>query len=385
MSIVLFDNKNTKSLYPFTLTKATAALRFGIITIAERWALKTKQEIYIFTQQHLQKLYKTIPSTEHIWVDASVKISDDLIDKILALQSKQSLIDDNGLVACKAIIHPTLFTQENLPLYIDQNTVISTVERLLYPQQMLQWNDEMIREDFKLITKGKKSQPISSTNNVFQQADIFIEHGATVEFATLNSINGPIYIGANATIMEGSLLRGPIAIGESCVLKMGAKIYAATTFGPNCMGGGEIKNSIFQGFSNKAHDGYLGDSIIGEWCNFGAGTSNSNIKNTGGIVQLWNAKEQDFVFATQKFGVLVGDYTRIAINSSINTGSYFGVCCNVFGNGLLPKKIDSFSWGLQEKYKIDKAINDIEHWKIMKGKTISTEEKEIIEYLYHNE
>jgi UDP-N-acetylglucosamine diphosphorylase/glucosamine-1-phosphate N-acetyltransferase len=245
-------------------------------------------------------------------------------------------------------------------------------------------NDWSIRQDYALITNNRKSQPISSTNKIISPENIFIEEGARVEHSIINASAGPVYIGKNAEIMEGCMIRGPFALCEGAVLKMGAKIYAATTIGPFCMGGGEIKNSVIFGHSNKAHDGYLGDSVIGEWCNLGAGTSNSNIKNTAGEVKLWNNMEHEYQPAGLKCGLMMGDYSRSAINTSFNTGTVVGVCCNVFGEGFPPKFIADFSWG-KEKYNFEKALQDIDNWKKLKGENITEQEKEILQTLYNKQ
>jgi len=203
-----------------------------------------------------------------------------------------------------------------------------------------------------------------------------------VEHCFLNGSDGPIYVGKNALIMEGSMLRGPIAIGENAVVKMGTKIYGATTIGPNCTVGGEIKNAVFFGNSNKAHDGYVGDSVIGEWCNMGAGTSNSNIKNNASSVMLWTPNgPADVGF---KCGMLMGDYTKTAINTSINTGTVIGACCNIFGSGLTPKYIPNFSWGSDgvERYEFEKAISDIVNWKRLKQQSLSANEKTILKHIF---
>jgi UDP-N-acetylglucosamine diphosphorylase/glucosamine-1-phosphate N-acetyltransferase len=219
-----------------------------------------------------------------------------------------------------------------------------------------------------LVTKGRKSQPISPTVQLVQLADIFIEEGAKLEFCTLNSSTGPIYVGKQAEIMEGSTIRGPFSIGFKSVLKMNSRVYGATSLGPNSLGGGEIKNSVMMGNSNKAHDGYLGDAVIGEWCNFGAGSSNSNLKNAAGNVKVWSMELDKMISVGQKCGVIMGDYSRLSINSSVNTGSVIGVCCTVFGAGLLPRKIPNFSWGVEGKrYNLDLAIKEINNWKIMKN------------------
>lgn len=181
--------------------------------------------------------------------------------------------------------------------------------------------------------------------------------------------------------MEGCLIRGPFALGEGATLKMGARVYGATTVGPHCIAGGEIKNSVLFGYSNKAHDGYLGDSVIGEWCNLGAGTTNSNVKNTAGEVTLWDNASKQFSPAGIKAGLIMGDYSRSAINTAFNTGTVVGICCNVFGEGFPPKLVPDFTWG-QERYVFEKAIRDIENWKKLKGKTLLEKEKKILYHLY---
>jgi len=243
-------------------------------------------------------------------------------------------------------------------------------------------NDLALREDFELVTAGRTSAAISSTNTLINPSKIFIEAGAKVEHCILNAGTGPIYIGRDAEIMEGSMIRGPFSLGEGSVVKMGSRIYGATTVGPHCNVAGEIKNSIFFGYSNKAHDGYLGDSIIGEWCNLGAGTSNSNVKNTAADVMV--ALGSETVDAGFKCGLLMGDYSRAAINTSFNTGTVVGVCCNIFYAGLTPKNIPSFSWGSNNAvpYELPKAFTGIDNWKKLKGMHITEKEKKMLERIY---
>ncbi len=384
MAIVLFDNKIREQLFPLTLTKAVADLRCGILTFKERWELKSKQQVFISSAAYLQPLYPAINDTDAIWVDASLLPDDVLTDKILSLQKGEALIDDKGLIAGRVdgFIHS--FSKDDSLSLFKEIFEIQDAKRLEYTFQIFQWSDCMIREDFDLITNGRESQPISHTNQIIRQADIFIEEGASIEYATLNSTNGPIYIGNDAQVWEGAAIRGPFALGENALLKMGTKIYGATSIGPNCAVGGEIKNVVMIGHSNKAHEGYLGDSVIGEWCNLGAGTSNSNVKNTGGDVKLWNHYTKEYMVAGQKCGVIMGDYSRVAINSCINTGSVIGVSANVYGAGLLPKLIDNFTWGLDKRYVLEKAYDDINNWKKMKHKEISEAEKSVLQYIYSN-
>jgi UDP-N-acetylglucosamine diphosphorylase/glucosamine-1-phosphate N-acetyltransferase len=243
-------------------------------------------------------------------------------------------------------------------------------------------NDWALRQDFVLITKGRQSQTISSTNSIISAENIFIEQGAKMEYCIINASAGPVYIGRNAEIMEGSMIRGPFAVCEGGIIKMGAKIYGATTIGPYSVAGGEIKNSVIFGNSNKAHDGYLGDSVLGEWCNLGAGTTNSNVKNTASEVRIWNNDTKNYEGVGMKAGLLMGDYSRAAINTSFNTGTVVGICCNIFGAEFPPKYVPDFTWGI-ERYDLGKAIKDITNWKKLKGEDITEQEKEILSTLYN--
>jgi len=382
MAIVLFDNILREQLFPLTLTKAVADIRCGILTFKERWALITHQPIFISTDAYLAPYYSPFEDEAALWIDAGVIITKELSTKILSLKLGQALVDENGLIAANSESPISIYTKENTVQQFEEVFELPLVNRLQYPAQMIEWNNCMIRADFDLLTSNRSSAPISHTNQVINSANIFIEEDATVEYCTLNSTTGPIYIGKEVILMEGTLIRGPFAIGKQSVTKMGTKIYGATSIGPNCVVGGEIKNVLMQANSNKAHDGYLGDSVIGEWCNIGAGTSNSNVKNTGSEVKLWNRYTKSFMLAGQKFGVVMGDYSRTAINSCINTGSIIGVCCNVFGEGLLPKVIDDFSWGINRKYEFEKVVRDIDNWKKMKLQHVSEADIAILKHIF---
>jgi UDP-N-acetylglucosamine diphosphorylase/glucosamine-1-phosphate N-acetyltransferase len=360
-----------------------AGLRFGILSMKERWELRTHAPVFVHTDKYLQPLYPLPSEEEHTWIDASVITDNALLDRILTLDAGCCLADEKGLIAGRANISFAAFDPAN-SLQLFQNIVDhAAVKRVEHPWQLMLWNDAMIREDFELVTQGRRSQSLSTTVNLFQAADIFIEEGATLEFCTLNSSTGPIYIGKNAEVMEGSMIRGPFVLGENAVLKLNSRVYGATTLGPACMGGGEIKNTVMMGYSNKAHDGYLGDSVIGEWCNFGAGSTNSNIKNTATEVKVWDMGAEQYAIVGNKCGVIMGDYSRVAINSSINTGSVAGVGCNIFGAGLLPTIINNFSWGVSgTRYDFEKALRDIDNWKKLKGQAVSKEETSVLQYIF---
>ena len=380
MVIILFDNNNRKSLYPFTQTKAVADLRCGIFTVKERWELISGFPVYINTENYLSVLYDETPQDECLFIDASLKDEDTLRTNILSLSTGEALYDEFGLIAGRIDVTNNDFDINHSKQNFNKITLLDNVTRLEFPWQIFQWNDEQLRKDFLLLFSRTTTQQISETNKVTQPENIIIEEGATIEHCILNASTGPIYIGKNATIMEGSMLRGPIAICENATVKMGAKLYGATTISPFCTVGGEIKNSLLQSFSNKAHDGYLGDSVIGRWCNFGAGTSNSNIKNTAAKIIAHPLSSTQI--NSNKCGMIMGDYSRTAINTSINTATTIGICCNVFGEGLTPKFIDDFTWGKNEKYKIDKAIEHIKNWKQLKGKEFSEHEMSVLKYIF---
>jgi UDP-N-acetylglucosamine diphosphorylase/glucosamine-1-phosphate N-acetyltransferase len=343
MKIVLDDITGKNNLYPFTATSSVADIRVGILTIREKWEKLSGEKISITSEIN----------AENSELDESKQIQANIIP------SKQWL--------------ESFLNRQNIPATI-----------LEYPWQIFQNNEPALRDDFELICKGRTSQQISSTNKTILPENIFIEESAVIEHCILNASEGPIYIGKNALVMEGCLIRGPVAICEGSIVKMGTKLYGATTIGPYSLAGGEIKNSVLFGYSNKAHDGYLGDSVIGEWCNLGAGTSNSNIKNTGGIVKVWVKDKNEYLPAGIKCGLLMGDYSRSAINTSFNTGTVVGVCCNIFCEGFPPKYIPDFSWG-SEEYKFEKALADIDNWKRLKGKTITAEEIKILTDIYYSQ
>jgi UDP-N-acetylglucosamine diphosphorylase/glucosamine-1-phosphate N-acetyltransferase len=379
MAIILFDNSSRNSLLPLTYTKAVADLRFGILSIRERWETVSRLPVFVHTGKYLQPLYALPGQEEHLWIDASVIPGNDLLDRMLSLDTGCCIADEKGLIAGKAALAFEDFDPSNSLAVFQNITDHAMVKRIEYPWQLMQWNDPMIRSDYVLITNGRISQPIPSSVNVLQPENIFIEEGAKLSFCTLNASTGPVYIGKKAEIMEGSVIRGPFALGENSVLKLNSRVYGATTLGPSCMGGGEIKNTVMMGYSNKAHDGYLGDSVVGEWCNFGAGSTNSNIKNTAGEIRVWDMDSKQYL----PVGVIIGDYSRVAINSSINTGSVIGVSCNVFGAGLLPTIVPNFSWGAGgTKYEFEKALVDINNWKKLKDQSLSEGESSVLQYIF---
>lgn len=345
MKIIFDDSAVKDSLWPLTATRNAAGIRIGVLTIREKW-----EQLFHLPESHQKAA--ALPN------DAVIKINAAIIPSAQTVVS----INESGYVAI-----------ENAG---------ETCRRIQHTWDIFQLNDWALRKDFELLTRNRISQALSPSNTIIAPENIFVEEGASVECSVINASAGPVYIARNATVMEGCMIRGPFALCEGATLKMGAKVYGATTIGPYCIAAGEIKNSILSGYSNKAHDGYLGDSVIGEWCNFGAGTTNSNIKNTAGELTMWNNATKQFQPVGTKGGLIMGDYSRSAINTSFNTGTMVGVCCNVFGNGFPPKLINSFTWG-EERYNFEKAIRDINNWKKLKGKTITENEEIILKNLYN--
>jgi UDP-N-acetylglucosamine diphosphorylase/glucosamine-1-phosphate N-acetyltransferase len=383
MAIILFDNALRGHLYPFTATRAVAAIRTGILTMQERWAKISGEPVFIHTAPTLQAQYELLPTGEHCWIDAAWFPDADGIDRVLSLEPGCCLADETGLLAGRISVDPVDFHASSALSLFSQISDFANGKRWIYPWHLVQYNDAVLRFDFRLLTEGRSSALIPTSVQVIQEKDIFIEEGAELQHCIINAATGPVYIGPNAVVMEGTAIRGPFSMGEHAVLKLNSRIYGATTIGPYCMGGGEIKNSILMEYSNKAHDGYLGDSVVGAWCNFGAGSTCSNVKNTAAEVKVWNAASGEYISAGQKCGVIMGDYSRVAINSSINTGSVIGVSCNVFGAGLLPTIIPDFSWGVQGiRYEFEKALRDIDNWKKMKGQRISDAEAAILQPIF---
>ena len=377
---ILFDTPVRELLYPFTHTRPIAACRVGILTIQEKWEHWLGTGISHFTVPHLQNKYPLLyshPEAVNVLISGHILPDEGLAAAIAALRPEQELYKDGELLA-KAVVGP-------------DPARLSAGERKNYPEEVLgiykPWdifalNRRALQADFRLLTAGKTSAPVSSTNQLVNPADIFLEPGATVEYSVLNAAAGPIYIGRNAEVMEGCFIRGAFAMGEGAVLKMGTKVYGATTLGPFCTGGGEIKNSVLFGYSNKGHDGYLGDAVIGEWCNLGANTCCSNLKNNVTGVKVWLEARGEAALAGLKCGVLMGDYSRCGINTMLNTGTVIGVSCNVFGGHFPPKFLPSFSWGDQQQYRLPEALRDAGNWMELKGHRLSEKDKQLLEAVY---
>ncbi len=346
MNYILFDDSTRNNLLPFTFTRPIADIRIGILTIREKWELYLKHKTSTLTENYLSVKYPINTESENTLINGCILPNSDLMKEINQLRENQALTYKNKIVAINVTNHKIKNIDLNNLQEFKKTETKSSITSLDNIWDIFKKNGECINADFRLIVKGRSSKTISNTNKVISEQNIFIEESAKVECTILNASEGPIYIGKDAEIMEGSIIRGPFALGEHSVVKMGAKIYGPTTIGPYSKVGGEINNSVVLGYSNKAHDGFLGNSVIGEWCNLGADTNNSNLKNNYENVKLWNYDKNKFVDTGLQFcGLFMGDHSKCGINTMFNTGTVVGISSNIFGSGFPRTFIPSFSWG----------------------------------------
>lgn len=342
MNYILFDGPARNALLPFTFTRPVADILIGIMTIRQKWEMHLGSTTTTLTEEYLSEKYPMVELEENVMINASFIPNPVLVEMIYNLEPNQAIFKGDEVIA--------FYTQEN-----QEDVDFDSYEVFEYEGECLTvmntWdifskNDVSIREDFEFLTEDRKSQPIPKTVNVIAPENIFIEEGAKLEFVTLNASTGPIYIGKNAEIMEGAVIRGPFALCEGAVVKMAAKIYGATTVGPNSKVGGEINNSVLFSNANKGHDGFLGNSVLGEWCNIGADSNNSNLKNNYEEVRLWSYETEGFAKTGLQFcGLMMGDHSKCGINTMFNTGTVIGVSANIFGSGFPRNFVPSFSWG----------------------------------------
>lgn len=386
---ILFDTPARDLLFPFTHTRPVAACRVGILTIREKWEHYLDTEVSYLTVPYLQEKYPLVQVDEkvNVLINGHVLPSEALIHAIHSLEAGQELLQDDKVLA-RVVMNEDLEVsgmQQWVAISADETKRIyfqGTVHDIRVPWDITSLSDRAIRDDFEVLTRGRISAPIPGNNQV-SGTQIFIEPGAVVSHSILNATTGPIYIGRNAEVMEGCLIRGPFSLGEGGVLKMGTKIYGATSLGPGCMGGGEIKNVTMFGYSNKGHDGYLGDAVLGEWCNLGGSTTSSNLKNNGSIINVWMEARKETWPAGRKCGLLMGDYSRSGIGTLFNTGTVAGVSCNIFGGDIPPKFIPSFSWG-REPYRLKEALKDAAVWMQFKGQSLGDVEERLLTAVYQS-
>ncbi len=384
MNYILFDGAVRDNLLPFTFTRPVADIRLGISTIREKWEYFLRQKTSSLTRDYLREKFPLEAQKENILINASVLPDKDLVSRIMQLREGQALSGGEMIIAmhvhAEDIENMDDLTPEIIP-------VKGTISRLQHVWEIYSMNNEMLRNDFSVLTAGRRSQPLSNTNFVTgDKTKIFVEEGATVEYAFLNTTDGPVYIGKDTVIMEGAKIRGPFAVCDHATVKMDAKIYGGTTIGPYSKVGGEISNSVIFGFSNKGHDGFLGNSVLGEWCNLGADTNVSNLKNTYEPVKLWSYVSKRFENTGEQFcGLMMGDHSKTGINTMFNTGTVVGVYANIFGDGYQRNFIPSFSWGGRQglaHYNLQKAFHVAEAVFARRNKVFDEKEKNILSRIY---
>ncbi|WP_282032286.1 GlmU family protein [Winogradskyella eximia] len=382
MNYILFDGPYRNNLLPFTFTRPVADIRVGILTIRQKWESYLEYTTTTVTEDYLADKFPMVEMEENIMINASFLPNMEVVEVVKNLNHNQALFKGEDVIA--------FFAKEG-----EEVSDFLTFEAIEFEGEILKiehtWdifskNGEAIAEDFSLITNGRKSEPIPSTVNTVNPENIFIEKGATLNFATLNASTGPIYIGRDSEVMEGALVRGPLALCNNSTLKLGAKVYGPTTVGPHSKIGGEVSNSVIFGFSNKGHDGFLGNSVLGEWCNLGADTNNSNLKNNYAEVRLWDYNTEGFAKTGLQFcGLMMGDHSKCGINTMFNTGTVVGVSANIFGSGFPRNFVPSFSWGGHSgfvTYKTNKAFEVAEVVMGRRKEEFTDLDKAILEHIF---
>jgi len=360
MAIILFDDSTCQNLLPLTFTRPVADLRVGILTIAEKWAKHLGQAYSFHTRDYLRSKFPINIESDNLFVNGAVCPDEQLLETIDKLRLGEALNYQDQLIAVRLDAGDAEKFDPATSYLAASLKNIPVIIR--YPEYIFRYNDVELRKDFNLLTKGRESAVMSSTNTLIGD-NFFAEEGAQAECCTFSTINGPIYLSANTEIWEGTNIRGAFAIHEHSQVKMGTKIYGATTIGPYCRVGGEINNAVIWGYSNKGHEGYLGNSVIGEWCNIGADSNNSNLKNNYAEVRLWDYVSEHYRKTGLQFcGLIMADHAKCGINTMFNTGSVVGVSANVFGAGFPPNHVPDFSWGGADgfqEYRIDKALETV--------------------------
>ena len=382
MNYILFDGNVRNQMLPFTFTRPVADIRVGILTLREKWEKHLGFTTTTVTEDYLAQKWPMVEMPQNVLISASFIPTETLVDMIKGLTENQAIFYNDEPVA--------FFAKE------DQDVDFETYDIQVCPEEAVfqiahTWdifskNHKAIALDFKLLTEGRTSQPIPEMAVAFNKEQIFIEEGAKLPLCSLNATEGPIYIGKNAEIMEGSMIRGPFALCEGATIKMNAKIYTGCTVGPHSKVGGELNNSVIMGYSNKGHDGFLGNAVIGEWCNLGADTNNSNLKNNYAEVRLWDYETEGFARTGLQFcGLMMGDHSKCGINTMFNTGTVVGVSANIFGSGFPRNFIPSYSWGGSggmTTYKTNKAFEVAKIVMARRGVEFTEDDAAILEHVF---
>ncbi len=342
MNYILFDGPSRNALLPFTFTRPVADILIGIMTIRQKWEMHLGSTTTTLTEEYLSDKFPMVELEENVMINASFLPTAILVEMVQDLKTNQAIFKGEEVIAFYT-------NDEQEEVDFDTYEIIEFTDDCItveHTWDIFSKNDAAIREDFQFLTEDRTSQPIPESVNVIAPENIFIEEGAKLAFVTLNASSGPIYIGKDSEIMEGTVIRGPFALCENATVKMAAKIYGATTVGPYSRVGGEINNSVLFAYSNKGHDGFLGNSVLGEWCNIGADSNNSNLKNNYEEVKLWSYETEGFAKTGLQFcGLMMGDHSKCGINTMFNTGTVVGVSANIFGSGFPRNFVPSFSWG----------------------------------------
>lgn len=384
MNYILFDGPNRNNLLPFTYTRPVAEIRVGILTIREKWELYLESTTTTVTEDYLSEKFPMVEMEINVMINASYLPNKELVTQIKALKINEALFKGEDVIAfCVAEGD----SPEDFSTF-DAIEFENNILKIEHTWDIFSKNGAAIAQDFDVLTAGRTSQPIPETVNTINPEHIFIEEGASLNFVTLNAASGHIYIGKNAEVMEGSIVRGPFALCDNAVLKLGSKMYGPTTIGPFSKVGGEVNNSVIFGYSNKGHDGFLGNSVLGEWCNLGADTNNSNLKNNYAEVRLWDYNTEGFAKTGLQFcGLMMGDHSKCGINTMFNTGTVVGVSANIFGSGFPRNFVPSFSWGGSKgfvTYKTNKAFEVAEVVMQRRQITFSEADKAILEHVFED-
>ena len=392
MNVILYDEPGVHtSLLPLTFTRPVSGLRTGILTIAGKWEKHLEAEVSDFTVPYLRELFPPRSAEDNLVIAGSVLPDEALVAALMKLPPQSALVNDSGMIAARMDGSAELFIDDAVNTKGLKSVFYRhPVKKILKPWDLFLRNGSEIFNDFMLLTSGRKSASLQDPfTRIYHERNLFLEEGARIKASIINAEGGPVYIGRNAEIQEGVMIQGPAAILEGAVISMGAKLRENNTIGPWCKVGGEVKNSIIMGNSNKAHDGYLGNSVVGEWCNLGAATNNSNLKNNYSNIKIWDYGTMNFRDSGQQFcGTFIGDHSKTAIGTQINTGTVIGVSANVFGSGLTPKFIPSFSWGgfmPGIMYDFNKAVDTANKMMKRREKEISVAGAKMLKAVYEQE
>ncbi len=382
MNLVFFDPAQSSGLLPLTYTRPVAELIVGGLSISQKWAKRLNGQSSWLTKEYLQPIYPFRFTKDNLFICGAVIPDDEIVAAVSGLEMGHGLRDESGAVAWRS----GQWSSDLMPQEIHWHDLAAQVTRLNNSYDIFSLNAAQIQADFELLTSQQKSAPLPSHVRCLDSSKVFVAQGASLEHCTLNTSDGPIYIGEGAQILDGALLRGPLFIGDHAVIKMGAKIYGGTSIGPYCKAGGEINNSVMMGYSNKGHDGFLGNSVLGYWCNLGADTNTSNLKNNYDEVRLWDYASERFAHTGLQFcGLIMGDHSKCAINTAFNTGTVVGVSANVFGAGFPKNFIPSFSWGgagSMTTYSLSKAVETAKRVMQRRGMDWTAQDQSVFEAIF---